>query len=128
MTRIVGRGWATVDLDRAATEQAHLLDPDGAFEDAPRSDWLGARCRIGRVAFPASFDGAWLVLLEPDTEGRLAGFLARNGEGWAVTWTAADAAEAGDPGRSGPLGPESLERASTGGPFRLIVTAATIDP
>jgi hypothetical protein len=126
VTRIVGRGWATVDLDRAATELAHLVERQPGFGDAPRSELLGARCRVGRAV---EGEPEWIVLLEPDTEGRLAGFLARNGEGWAATWSAADADEVEDPGRPGPFGPERLlERPPTGGPFPLIVTAATIDP
>ena len=66
-------------------------------------------------------------LLEPDTEGRLAGFLARHGEGWAATWR--DVGERALLGsRPGPLGPESLESGQPmGGPLRLVTTAATIE-
>jgi len=38
LNRFVGRGWATVDLDRAATELADLIEPGSAFTDAPRSE------------------------------------------------------------------------------------------
>jgi hypothetical protein len=122
--RIVGRGWATVDAERAATELSDLVG-DGGFAVVERSPWLGASCRRGRAVDAA--DGEWIVLLEPDTEGRLAGFLARHGEGWAATWE--DVGEAALPGtRRGPFGPESLESDQPmGGPFRLTVTAATIE-
>ena len=124
MTRIVGRGWATVDIERASGELSDLVEA-GGFEIVERSAWLGARCRRARAL--DSTEGEWIVLLEPDTEGRLAGFLARRGEGWAVTWAEADeAALRGS--RPGPLGPESLEsRQPMGGPFRLRTTAATIE-
>ena len=80
----LGVGWATVDLDRAARELAHLLVPGCGFAEAPSSVLLGARCRVG----PAAADAALrIVLLEPDSEGRLAATLARAGEGWAATWT-----------------------------------------
>jgi hypothetical protein len=138
MSRTIGRGWATVDLDRAAAEMRHLLPSGGAFEAAERSEALGARCHRAwagarEVAAGASVatvdepDADWIVLLEPDTEGRLAAFLARNGEGWAATWTRA--ADDAATGRPGPLGPESLTPGeATQGPFRLVLTAATIEP
>lgn len=68
-------GAATVDPDRFAAE--HALDPpEAAGEDAA----LGAR------AWSTTGLGGRLVLLEPSTEGRLAGFLARAGEGMAVLY------------------------------------------
>lgn len=124
-SRVIGRGWATVDLGRAEVELADRVE-GGAFEDAQRSAWLGARCRRARAVDRT--EGRWIVVLEPDTEGRLAAFLARHGEGWVATWEEAD-----DPAligsRPGPLGPETLgpgQRMS--GPFRLTTTAATIEP
>ena len=125
MTRVVGRGWATVDLERAEVALSDLVG-GGGFVDAERSAWLGARCRRARAVERS--DGEWIVLLEPDTEGRLAGFLARHGEGWAATWEdGGDAALTG--ARTGPLGPESLESGQPArGPFRLRTTAATIEP
>ena len=120
----VGRGWATVDIERAAVELADLIG-GGGFDDAARSTWLGARCARARALDRT--DGEWIVLLEPDTEGRLAGFLARHGEGWAATWESAGYAELVGP-RAGPLGPETLQPGHPiGGPFRLSTTAATID-
>jgi hypothetical protein len=138
VTRTIGRGWATVEVERAAAALADLLAPGAAFQEAPRSAILGARCLRGRAG-PAGAgdedddgdDPDWIVLLEPDTEGRLAGYLARFGEGWAATWTVRD-----DPrGRRGaglargPLGEERLaDRSPPVGPFRLQLSAATIDP
>ena len=123
--RVIARGWATVDIDRAAAELSDRVD-HGGFADVERSAWLGARCRRGRATDSRAAE--WIVLLEPDTEGRLAAFLARHGEGWAATWAAA-----GDPelagSRPGPLGPETLEPAQPmSGPFRLSTAAATIEP
>ena len=125
MTRVVGRGWATVDLERAEAELRHLA-AGARFDDAERSAWLGARCRRARAT--DGTDGEWIVLLEPDTEGRLAAFLARNGEDWAATWEVADD-ETVVGSRPGPLGPERLasDQPMTG-PFRLRTTAATIEP
>lgn len=138
MTRIIGRGWATVEIERASAVLADRLAPGTGFEEARRSAILGARCLRGR-ARPADDgertddgdDPDWIVLLEPDTEGRLAGYLARFGEGWAATWTVADD-PAGRPGHGlarGPLGDERLaDGGPPAGPFRLRLSAATIDP
>lgn len=129
MSRTVGRGWATVELERAAVELGGLLVAGTGFEPAESSIALGARCRLGT---PADGNGV-VVLLEADTEGRIAGFLARQGEGWAATWL--DAADADDARRlvatdgatPGPFGPERLEPGSPWGPFRLRVAPATIE-
>jgi hypothetical protein len=128
VSREIARGWATVDTERAVRELAGLLRAGAAFESVSRSEVLGARCVRGRSASAPS----WIVLLEPDTEGRVAGFLARHGEGWAATWVAEDDEAAGPsarPSRSpGPLGPEMLEpEGQRWGPYRLRVTAATIE-
>ena len=110
-----------MELDRAEEEVRNAVGADLRFADADRSRLLGSRCR--RATMP---DGEWIVLLEPDTEARLAAFLARHGEGWAVTWETDDLARGGIPG---PLGPELLARDQPmRGPFRLIVTTATIEP
>ena len=98
---------------------------------------LGCVCRVAAGILPA---GGSLVLLEPDTEGRLAASLARLGEGPSVTWL-----RAGDPPaavealrtagfavsaeRDGPLGPERLiVDGPVHGPHRLLVgpSAGTI--
>ena len=94
----VAVGWATVELERAVGELTHLLAPGATFEAAPSSVILGARCLVG----PAAEDGLRIVLLEPETEGRLAATLARAGEGWAATW-ARDGAVATGP-RTGAAG------------------------
>lgn len=131
MNRVVGRGWATVELERAASQLAGSLAPDAVFEMAPRSAILGARCLRGRARHDAA-DGEgpadWIVLLEPDTEGRLAAFLARSGEGWAATWTTPRSGQR-TRGAPGPLGEERLTDApGVAGPYRLLLSAATIDP
>jgi hypothetical protein len=118
-----------VELDRSAAELAPLLRGGPGFTDAPSSEILGARCRVGRAVGVG--DGLFIVLVEPDTEGRLAAFLARFGEGWVARWEVG-ASSAGRPDarlRPGPLGPERLaDDADTRGPFRLLVETATIAP
>gem|GEM_PF-1728176 len=118
--RVVAVGWATVDLDRAVSELTRDLGlPAGSFTEAVESEALGAR---GRLA-PAATDGEMaVVILEPSTEGRLAAFLARHGEGPAATWFLADADMIGEVGvarvaRPGPFGPERLV---TGGPVEEV--------
>ena len=118
-----------MELERAERELARLLRPGSAFEPVARSAILGARCVRG----PADSATPWILLLEPDSEGLLAGFLARHGEGWAATWL--DEEVTGPPSTQrhspGPLGPERLERlepgASRWGPYRLRVSPATIE-
>jgi hypothetical protein len=66
-------GWGTVDLDRSATEV-----PEVRFGEPGEEPMLGARALRTKLG---SID---LLLLEPSTEGRLAGWLARNGEGVAA--------------------------------------------
>ena len=101
---VVGIGWATVELDRAAGELAAI----GMFTTAAREETLGAvarRTRLGDRARPAA------VLLEPDTEGLLAAALARFGEGVLALYLGSlDRADVDDtpnlgPSRPGPLGP-----------------------
>jgi hypothetical protein len=74
--RLVGLGWATVELDRAVDELGMWLgDPLAAAAGDPL---LGAHAR----AYDAGgLPGDRVVLLEPSTEGRLAASLARDGEG-----------------------------------------------
>ena len=70
---IVGIGWATVDLERAA---AGLASPGVAFEPGADDDLLAATALIARpVAEPV------VIVLEPMSEGRLAAGLARRDEG-----------------------------------------------
>jgi hypothetical protein len=132
---VVALGWATVDLERAAREHGASLAQAPLFVSVPRSGSLGARCLATRTVPGTTLAGRvipdWLVLLEPDTEGRLAGYLARHGEGWAATWLASWPAPW--PGgiqaaaRKGPLGLERLAPDDPAtGPFRLWLAAATI--
>ena len=112
--RVVGVGWATVELDRAATE----LHSTGRWEVGPAEPdtLLGATALIGRAAG----GGPLAILLEPFTEGRLAAFLARHGEapvalylapregGLAAAVRRLTAAGIGTRGGDGPLGPAAL--------------------
>lgn len=143
----VAIGWATVELDRAARELGPRFRAGVVFGSVPGSEILGARCRSARIVVDGV--GLALVLLEPTTEGRLAAFLARSGEGWAATWFRSADAGAGDdaddhPGRDpdagagipregawrpGPFGPERLVApVPRAGPFRVVVSSATIEP
>jgi len=113
---VVGIGWATVDLDRAAGE----LSGVAAFEGVARDSTLGAVARRtplaagARGACPGDRSRPVLVLLEPDTEGLLAAALARFGEGVrAIYLGPLDRADVDDtprlgPPRPGPLGPARL--------------------
>lgn len=127
---VVAVGWATVELDRAVRELAHLLPSGARFETAAPSVLLGARCRSAR----ATEAGLWIVLLEPETEGRLAGRLARSGEGWAATWVlAGTTGTGGGQALSAPRpGPFGAERLVVGGPriahHRLVVEAVPSAP
>ena len=123
-------GWATVELERAGLELAHLLAPGSVFAEAPSSMILGARCRVGVAAATADLR---IVLLEPETEGRLAGALARSGEGWVATWALDPSA--GVPvghvstGRAGPFGEERQLFGSTAtGPYHLLIEAVPSPP
>ncbi|MGZ8513682.1 MAG: hypothetical protein ACXW4H_01350 [Candidatus Limnocylindrales bacterium] len=136
--RPVAIGWATVELDRATSELAGALGlPRGeeAFRPAPRSAVLGGACRVAAGVLP---DGGSLVVLEPDTEGRLAGSLARRGEGPVAVWFAAHSPEGapqalGEAGftvsaeQEGPLGTERLVMSgptNATGQHRLLVARA----
>ena len=74
--------WATVDLERALGDRTAA---PGDRTAVPDDTLLGAR-----VVLVAEADGRMIAIAEPSTEGRLAGTLARNGEGpagWYVrTW------------------------------------------
>jgi hypothetical protein len=81
---LVAVGWATVDIERTAADLERTSNdiPGLAFGDPGEEPALGARALRTRVG---SID---LILLEPSTEGRLAGWLARNGEGVAALYVA----------------------------------------
>ena len=115
-------GWATVELERAASELAAELGISAAaFLPASDSFVLGARCRVAYGVLPA---GEPLAILEPQTEGRLAGALARRGEGPAATWTRPAHPTPGrhGPAFPGPFGPERLlPGGAAQGPFALLL-------
>lgn len=75
---LVARIWATVDLDRAL---GTFGVPGERLADDPL---LGAA-----VVLIRPIGGEAICLLEPNTEGRLAAGLARNGEGPAGSYVAA---------------------------------------
>lgn len=81
-SRLLGFGFATVDMDRAIRD-AGLTGQDPSWAEA-EEPLLGARAVVIKLAV------ASVVVLEPSTEGKLAGWLARNGEGWAVRYVRAD--------------------------------------
>jgi hypothetical protein len=127
--RIVALGWATVDLDavRARIESDAGF---GAFDAAPRDDHLGARAAVHR---PGAESGEPIeILLEPDTEGRLAASLARHGEGFAAIWFSRPEDEDLEPPEGfggladGPLGPARLMLG--GPPWALSVLLLESDP
>ena len=112
--RVIATGIATLDLDQAE-ERVRATIAHRAISDAPDEVLLGARCRIVIVE-----DGPSLVLLEPNTEGRLAASLARYGQEPVVSYMSSvvpgddvvgSAARAGirlSPMSPGPLGPSRL--------------------
>ncbi len=132
-----GVGWATVELERAAEELTAAFAQDGRppprWSPGRRDDLLGAGTWISRE--PWSYGGEEpapaLVLLEPDTEGRLAATLARFGEGVAAVYVGGrgaaaqaarpDATRLGRPAE-GPLGLARLVLARpTWGPTVLVL-------
>ena len=68
--RVLAVIWATVDSERA------LANLGSAALPLPDDPFLGASVRLVRPA-----NGDPVAVLEPNTEGRLAATLARNGEG-----------------------------------------------
>src|SRR3954469_19761822 len=75
--RIAAVGWATVEWERAATELSRLFGPSSAGDAGPAVAWTRSarESLLGAAAWVAA-DGATrdptIVILEPDTEGRLA--------------------------------------------------------
>jgi hypothetical protein len=117
--RVIGRGVATVDLDQAE-ERARATIAHRAITGAPDDVLLGARCRIVIV-----HQGPSLVLLEPNTEGRLAASLARYGQEPVVSYMTSvvqgddvvgSAATAGIPLSPPTPGPLGVSRLVLGGP------------
>jgi hypothetical protein len=114
-------GWATVELDRAAASLGDRPQLGVEFEPAARDALLGATARRSQEGNPE------ILLLEPDTEGRLAGALARYGEGPIALYLrvldpATTAARVIARQGTGPLGPEWLVPGGhPAGPFLLLV-------
>jgi hypothetical protein len=127
---IVGIGWATVELERAAEDLDAAFNraglPQPAWTPGPRDDLLGATTWVSREWWPTwtSDDPPAIVLLEPDTEGRVAATLAKFGEGVATIYVAA---RAGDPAR---IDPARLGRPAPGplASGRLLLTRPTWGP
>ncbi len=123
---VLALGWATVDAERFADELGRSLSTE--VYDEPD---LGARARLlsADVSRTAGAPTLRLITLEPSTEGRLAGALARHGEGPVAIYLdgvggAPDVADASPPhptplGRPGRL----LRPAQVSGPY-LIVTGS----
>lgn len=90
---LAGIGWATVDAERAQHELDARLGPE---DGGAATSWtpialdpaLGASAwlRSAGEAESSAVPRPALVLLEPDTEGRIAASLARFGEGVAVIY------------------------------------------
>ena len=134
---LAGIGWATVELARAESDLAAALGQDlvDGFRPAADDPIMGAYCRVGRLA-----GGLDLVLMEPNTEGRLAGALARWGEAVVVAYARAPLGRgatrtaAGEPGSDlgaavGPLGPARHLASGRRGPHLILVwPAATSAP
>lgn len=75
-------GIASVDAERTTAELRRALElGPGAVANPVHDPRLG-----GRGALLAGPEGVALVVLEPDTEGLLAAFLARRGEGPCAAW------------------------------------------
>jgi hypothetical protein len=110
--RLAGIGWATVEHERAEHELDAARDmlrtgtAPGAWETIGRDPALGAGMwrRVGADEAHQSDEGQLpdLVVLEPDTEGRLAASLARFGEGVAVIYLGSGRARPGRLVRGGP--------------------------
>ena len=100
--RCLALGWATVDADRVVAGWAGVR-----WTTTVRDSLVGARVLLGGPAAT--------VLLEPDTEGRLAAALARHGEGPAVLYVEVpEGAAAGARARLAGLG---VRVAAGPGPF-----------
>ncbi len=124
--KLAAVGWATVDLDRAEADLGAELAT--TFEPSSRDALLGAAVRRSTGG---STDGTGtepaILLLEPDTEGRLSGALARHGEGPVALYLRVPRLESlpttlSIRAGSGPLGPARLVlRGSPWGPFLILV-------
>lgn len=111
---LAGIGWATVELERAAREVGAEVGIDpAAWVPGTRDAVLGARAWI---ALAPGDGGPAIVLLEPDTEGRLAATLARFGEGVAAVYLRDPVVGASAPDRAS----ATAAAQSALGPARLV--------
>ena len=91
---IVGIGWATVELERAAEDLTAAFVragmPEPAWAPVSRDELLGANAWVSHEWWPTwgPNEPPSIVLLEPDTEGRLAATLARFGESVGAAYVA----------------------------------------
>ncbi|MGH2465205.1 MAG: hypothetical protein ACRDGI_07080 [Candidatus Limnocylindrales bacterium] len=120
-------GCATVELDRAAASLGAELDT--TFEPTHRDGLLGASVRRSTKQDPS------ILLLEPDTEGRLSGALAKHGEGPVALYLRVASLDALPVTLStrngvGPLGAARLVfKGPQWGPFLILVAGPSkIDP
>ncbi len=119
---LAGIGWATVDAERAKRELDELLALDDEADEASAHGWVeqprdgGLGARVWLRSAPDVADRPWLVVLEPDTEGRLAASLARHGEGVAAVYVGAGPYRAGVVRAGGPAwGPHVMGLGPDGG-------------
>ncbi|MDQ1323595.1 MAG: hypothetical protein QG587_930 [Chloroflexota bacterium] len=140
---LVGLGWCTVELERAESELDPWLGPrpsgmppgveldaDGLWTD----EHLGARVRLREGD---GLPGAWMVLLEPSTEGRTAASLARDGEGPCALYlrpsigldawldAARERGVTASGQRDGPFGVQVLLAGSPAGPHVIVTEGRT---
>ncbi len=113
---LAGLGWATVEAERAFVELDSLFTSAHArpsWTPVDRDPVLGARAWLRATA--GSPGSPWLVLLEPDTEGRIAAALARFGEGVAVIYLGEGSVRPGRLVRGAPAwGPHVVILGATG--------------
>ena len=140
---LVGLGWCTVELERAESELDPWLGPrpsgvpPGVEVDADglgTDEHLGARVRLREGD---GLPGAWMVLLEPSTEGRTAASLARDGEGPCALYlhpsigldawldAARERGVTASSQRDGPFGVQVLLAGSPAGPHVIVTEGRT---
>ena len=123
---LVGIGWATVELERAARDLGAELGIDpGAWVPTARDVLLGARAWTA----PAPVDaGPAIVLLEPDTEGRLAATLVRFAEGVGAVYLRDPVGDSSALAATPPRVRASAVAQSALGPARLVLAGPAWGP
>ncbi len=113
---VLAIGWATVDIERTLADLA-AVEPGAASEPV-----LDVEPALGARAARLRADSIEIVILEPITEGRLAAFLARHGEGMAVRYVEDGSGQIGELTVRTALGRMGrLEAGPRDGPFVIIV-------